>query len=325
MAINIDPYGQLGRNQQDLNSYAQYLGAANAAQPEPTMSDADRDAYNTAKQADERAKDAEQKRKFKNYAYGGVSLFAVLVLLVLAFNSYITVPAGRRGVLTTWGKVDPIPYGEGLHFVSPVGQRVEMVNVQTLMGQVDADSASKDLQTVHARISLNFHVTPEKAAVLYQTLGVGYWDSVIVPSLQEAVKAATAKFTAEELITKRPDVRELIRAALSTRLAPHDITVDELSIVNFNFSPSFNQAIEAKVTAAQQKLKAEMDLQRIDVEAQQKISMARAEAETIKIQAEAVKAQGGAEYVQLKAIEKWNGALPQTTAGGALPFINVSK
>ncbi|CAN5286527.1 prohibitin family protein [soil metagenome] len=248
-----------------------------------------------------------------------------LIVAVLLMSSYQVVPAGHRGVLTTWGKVDPAPLGEGLHFISPIGQRVHVLSVQILRGDAQADAASKDLQQVHALVAVNFHLLPEQSSVMFQQVGTEYYHPVIEPAVLEIVKAVTAQFTAEELITRRAEVRDMIKVGLVDRMARHSVVLDEFSIVNFNFSPSFNQAIEAKVTAAQQKLKAETDLQRIEVEAKQKISMARAEAETIKIQAEAVKAQGGAEYVQLKAIEKWNGALPTTMAGGTMPFLNLNK
>lgn len=253
-------------------------------------------------------------------------VFGILVLIVLliGFSSFQTVSAGYRGVLTTWGKVDPEPLGEGIHFISPIGQRVHAMSVQILRGDATADAASKDLQQVHAQVAVNFHLLPERAADMYQQVGSDYYHPIIEPAVLETVKAVTAGFTAEELITKRPEVRDLIKSGLVERLRRHDVVLDEFSIVNFNFSPSFNQSIEAKVTASQQKLKAETDLQRIQVEAQQKIAMAEAEAQTIKIQAEAVKAQGGAEYVQLKAIEKWNGVLPTTMPGNATPFVNVS-
>jgi regulator of protease activity HflC (stomatin/prohibitin superfamily) len=101
---------------------------------------------------------------------------------------------------------------------------------------------------------------------------------IIVPATQEAFKAVTARFTAEELITKRTDVREAIIALLREKMTRHGLVLDEFAIVNFAFSPTFTQAIEAKVGAEQQKLKADRDLQRIQVEAEQKVASARAEA-----------------------------------------------
>jgi regulator of protease activity HflC (stomatin/prohibitin superfamily) len=160
---------------------------------------------------------------------------------------------------------------------------------------------------------------------VFRDLGNEPGQRIIIPSVQEAVKAVTARFTAEELIARRTDVRDQIIAQLRERLGRHGIMVDEFSIVNFNFSKSFNDAIEAKTTAEQLKLKAERDLQRIEVEARQRVAQAKAEAESLAVQRQQVTP----ELIRLRemenqrqAIEKWDGKLPNV-AGGAIPFINV--
>ena len=142
--------------------------------------------------------------------------------------------------------------------------------------------------------------------------------------MHEAVKASTARYTAEELITKRPEVRDAIRATLNERLGKHYVTIDEFSIVSFNFSKSFNEAIEAKTTAEQLKLKAERDLQRIRVEADQRVASAEAEAKALALQKQEVTA----ELLRLRevenqrrAIDRWDGRLPTYVAGGSVPFL----
>ena len=143
-------------------------------------------------------------------------------------------------------------------------------------------------------------------------------------TIQEAIKAATAKFTAEELITKRALVREQMKINLVEKLfalGGNSFIVEEFNVVNFDFSAEFNSAIEAKVTAAQQALKAERDLDRIKIEAQQKIEAAKAEAESIRIQSLALR--DNPDILELRAIEKWDGVLPIVT-GGAVPFIDIS-
>ncbi len=78
--------------------------------------------------------------------------------------------------------------------------------------------------------------------------------------------------------------------------------------------------------AQQQALKAANDLDRIKTEAEQRVAQATAEAEAIKIQAQAITQQGGRDYVQLKAVEKWDGKLPgQMIPGSAVPFIPLNR
>lgn len=161
---------------------------------------------------------------------------------------------------------------------------------------------------------------------MYQRLRREYQPRVVVPSVQEAVKAVTAKFDAEELITRRTDVRMGVTDALRERLSRYGIQVEDVSITDFQFSKMFADAIEAKVVAQQNALKAENDLTRIKTEAEQRVSEAKGEAEAIRIQAESIAKQGGAEYVRLKAIEKWNGTLPSwVTSGADIPFISVQR
>lgn len=254
----------------------------------------------------------------------------VLVLLVFTWLApFVVIPAGHRGVVTTFGKVHEEVMGEGLHFRIPIVNSVHKIDVRIQKGEGSGEAASKDLQTIHTTVALNFHLNPAQVAATFRDIGdleaVG--DRIILPSSQEAVKAITAQYTAEELIAKRQEVRDRIRKFLEERLVRHGILVDEFSITNFDFSKSFNEAIEAKTTAEQLKLKAERDLQRIRVEAEQKIAQAQAEAQALRLQKQEITA----ELIKLReieaqrlAIEKWNGILPSVT-GGAVPFINVGR
>jgi regulator of protease activity HflC (stomatin/prohibitin superfamily) len=256
-----------------------------------------------------------------------VKLVAVIIVLFLlwAFAPFAAVPAGHRGVITTFGSPSDQVLSEGLHFRVPLAQKLNLVNVSIQKGEGDGDAASRDLQTVHTRVALNYHVRPDGAISVFRDLGNQPGERIIIPAVQEAVKAVTARFTAEELIAKRTEVRDQIVAQLRERLSRHGIVVDEFSIVNFNFSKSFNDAIEGKTTAEQLKLKAERDLQRIEVEAKQRVAQARAEAESLAVQRQQVTP----ELIRLRemenqrmAIEKWDGKLPHVS-GGAVPFINV--
>lgn len=249
----------------------------------------------------------------------------VVVVLLFALAPFGTVPAGHRGVITTFGSPSSEVLSEGIHFRIPVAQKLNLVNVSIQKGEGEGDAASRDLQTVHTRVALNYHIKPEGAVSVFRDLGNQPGERIIIPAVQEAVKAVTARFTAEELIAKRTDVRDQIITQLRERLARHSVVVDEFSIVNFNFSRSFNDAIEAKTTAEQLKLKAERDLQRIEVEAKQRVAQAKAEAESLAVQRQQVTP----ELIRLRemenqrmAIDKWDGKLPNMS-GGATPFINV--
>ena len=253
----------------------------------------------------------------------------VVVLLVWWLAPVAVVPAGYRGVLTTFGKPDDAVLDPGLHLRLPIAQTLHLMDVRIQKSEGDGDAASRDLQQVHTRIALNFHLLPSAAVSTFRDVGPTtdvVAERIILPATQEAVKAITARFTAEELITRRTEVRDAIGTLLKEKMQRHGLVLDEFAIVNFAFSRSFSEAIEAKVKAEQEKLKAERDLQRIEVEAKQKVASAKAEADALALQRQ----QDTAELLALRRIEneraaitKWDGKLPQVT-GGATPFINVT-
>ncbi len=251
----------------------------------------------------------------------------VLLLVCIglgAIGSCYTVPAGHRAVVLTFGKPDMTAKGEGLHAKIPFVQARIIMDVQTQKYSAKADAASTDLQVVTTEVAINYRLQPESVPAVYKEMGLDYSETVIQPTVQECVKACTAQYKAEELITKREVVKERIDAVLKERLAARYITVEAVSITHFDFSGSFNAAIEAKVTAEQTALAAKNKLEQVKYEADQAVTKAKGEAEAIRIQAEAIQSQGGKDYVQLKAVEKWDGKMP-TYTGGAMPFIDVSK
>lgn len=243
-----------------------------------------------------------------------------IVLIFLLFGSIYTVGAGYRGVVLTFGKPSDTIAQEGFHLKIPIAQTVRKMEVRTQKIQTQADSASLDLQDVQTTIALNFHVNPSFVNKLYQEVGLEYQGRVIDPAIQESVKAISAKFKAEELITKRPQVRSQIQKFLADKLRKYYIVIDDFNIENFQFSEQFDEAIESKVTAEQLKLKAERDLERIEIEALQKVAQAKGQAESIDIINSEL--QRSPNYIQWMKIEKWNGILPIAT-GGAVPFIDI--
>ncbi len=244
------------------------------------------------------------------------------IILIALFSSVGTIGAGERGVLLQFGAVQDKVIDEGLYFTIPFVQTVQKMDVKIQKDEVSASASSKDLQIVTSAIAINYNIVPEAANRIWQEVGKNYNQRIIAPAIQEAVKAITAKFTAEELITKREIVKDEIKSNLMERLAKYDIAVVEINITSFDFSRAFNDAIEAKVTAEQLKLKSERDLERIRIEADQRVVEAEGKAKAIKTEAEAL--NSNPKVVELRWIEKWNGETPQYW-GGATPFIGLPE
>jgi regulator of protease activity HflC (stomatin/prohibitin superfamily) len=254
-------------------------------------------------------------------------LIAVVVVLVFLFaKPWVQVGPGQRGVVLNFGAVQDYVLGEGLHFRIPVVQEVVLLDVKVQKVVTDTVAASADLQDVTSSIALNYHLVPDKANIVYQTIGASYKERIIDPAILEVVKAVSARYSAEELITKRPQVSEAMRMSLTDRLKEYNIAVDAFSIVAFSFSKVFAEAIEAKQTAEQLALKARRDLERVKIEAEQKVTAAKAEAESLRLQ----RANISPDLIELrrieanlKAIEKWDGILPQVVGTGGVPLIGL--
>lgn len=247
-------------------------------------------------------------------------LFFILMLLI---NSVYIIKTGQIGILLTTGKVSENYIADGIHIKVPFYQSIIKMDIQTQKYEADLTSASKDLQDVKSKIAINYYIKKENVVELYSKVGLDFANKIIYPIEQETNKAVTSRYTASELITKRNEVREEMKTQLYEKLINRGIIIEEVSIINFEFSESFSKAIENKVVAQQLKEKAENDLERIKVEAEQKIASANAEAESLRLQ----KSQITPEMIELRkiemqreAIEKWNGVMPQVTGG--VPFIN---
>jgi regulator of protease activity HflC (stomatin/prohibitin superfamily) len=241
------------------------------------------------------------------------------------FESFTIVPAGHIGVVTTLGEVNMQTLNEGAHFVNPISA-VRTLEVRVVKAELkNANAGTKDLQVVHSDLVVNYRIDGTKAAHIYKEFGFNLEDKILAPAINEAFKSITAHYSSEELITKRDEVSKGVIAALQAKVGKYGLEISDVSLVNFGFSAEYQRAIEAKVTATQSKLQAEQDLARIEVEAKQAIARAEGKAKAIAIETAAINSQGGASYVQLKAIEKWDGKLPVTQLTNSTPFINLGK
>ncbi|KGF71988.1 hypothetical protein DO97_13900 [Neosynechococcus sphagnicola sy1] len=256
----------------------------------------------------------------------GTSLLIVLAILLLmlitVFKPFVIVNAGERGVLMQFGKVQEQVLGEGLHPIVPVVTTVKTLSVRVQKHQFPTQAASKDLQDVFADVALNWHIKPDQANTVFQQIGdeLQVVQRVINPAVEEVLKAVMARYTAEEIITKRGEVKAGVDETLTQRLANYQLAVDDISLVNVHFSQRFSEAVEAKQIAEQDAKRAEFISQKAAVEAQAEINRARGQAESQRLVRETLTP----ELLQKLAIEKWDGKFPTVLGGnGALPLINL--
>ena len=269
---------------------------------------------NATGQVKERVKSIVSRAGLRN-----VILFALVVFVLL--NSIVIVGSGKSGVVVTLGAVRDEILTEGIHFKIPFVQKVIEIDNRTKKIQVDASAASKDLQTVTCEVAVNYKVINSFSSSIYKNVGRDYEDIIIAPAIQESIKAVTAQFTAEELITQRQIVSDKIKEILAAKIGSYGMSVEVFNIVDFNFSAEFNAAVEAKQTAEQNALKAQQDLARIEIEAKQKVVQAQAEAESIRLIQDTL--SSSPEYIDYIKWNKWDGVLPVYLGGDGVTILDV--
>lgn len=263
--------------------------------------------------------------KFGKIILHSVSAFVALIVL---FGSWTIIPAGERGVVLRMGKVDRV-LETGPALKLPILEKVIDMEVRTQMIEVEASAASKDLQIVTTILAVQFNLDPDSVGDIYERLKTQYRARIIDPAIQNAIKAATAQFNAEALITRRAEVIAFAENALKERLAEHYIKVTNVDIVNFDFSDEFNRVIEEKVTQEQEAFKQENITKQEEEKKKQQILKAQAQAESTKLEAQALLLNNDLiekiyAEAQLEAARNWNGVLPtHMIPNGALPFFNV--
>ena len=252
---------------------------------------------------------------------GAVGVVFALFLIFAAFGSFTQVGVGEVGIVKHFGAIDPSHpdvFDPGIHAKVPFRDDVVIFETRIQKEQVDASAASKDGVTIHSTIAVNFHIDASKAPLILQNIGPNYKDRIIDQQIQQAFKDVTGQYAGLELIQKREEVASRAKDTLKDKLTPYFIIVDEFTIPNYEFPKEFNDAILATQVANQQNLQAKQLQEKARTEADTALIVAQGLANAQKAQATTLTP----EYLQLQAIQKWNGQLPQyLTPGAAIPFI----
>ena len=277
-----------------------------------------------------------------------IILVAVLLVLlaVLAINSFATVPVGSTGILLTLGRVqEGSTITEGLHLKLPFIQKIVSMDNRVKKLEMTTEAFSKDIQTITARLAVNYRLRPERSFAVYKTYRMDFEQDIIVPATHEALKSVSAQYTAEELISKRAESSDMMRDELANKLSDMGIEITDFNIIDFDFTDEFINAVEAKQVAEQIKKKAatenETAIAQAEREKQVAIKKAEADAEKVRIEAEAnanaVKLAAEAEAFRLKSInenltdytirntiaENWDGKLPAVVGSDAMGIMEL--
>lgn len=253
---------------------------------------------------------------------------SVLALLIILFGCTASVPTGHTGVVTTFGRVEDFTLEAGFHFKLPWQEVVNMDN-RTQKASVNLTCFSSDIQEVTMVYSINFQIEKANAQTIYKTIGTGYYDTIVAPRIEEAVKSVAAQYTAEGLVSHRDEMGDKIKEKLITELHEYNIELVNTAIENLDFTDEFTDAVEAKQVAEQNKIKAKTEAEQRVIEAEAAAEVKKVEAQA-QAEAELIEAEATAKANQLlsesltaevlknKFYEKWNGVLPNVMGNNSV-------
>lgn len=250
-----------------------------------------------------------------------INLLFLSLILIIVLNPFAIVNAGERGILMRFGEVQKDILEEGIHFILPLVNTVQKITVRIQKEEIRTEASTKDLQEVFNEIALNWHLNPHKVNLIFQQIGTenDMIQSIINPAIQEIVKAVLAKYTAEEIILKREELKREIDLLLTRRLNKYFVEVDDISLVHIDFSDHFIEAVEAKQIAEQEAKKAGFKVLKAQKDAEVNISLAKGEAEAHRILQESLTP----EILKRQAINQWNGNLPLMMGKDDIKLFNL--
>lgn len=251
------------------------------------------------------------KEDIKKYGCGCAIVFGIIFLIITLFASFKTVKSGEVGLKVRFGKIVGSELNEGLNFKIPFIEKIAKVNIKVQKAELTTESSSKDLQTITTILAVNYKVDSAKAKELYRTVGNSYEETILIPAIQESIKAIISEYTAEQTITLRNEVSDKCLDEIQSKVEKYGIIITDFNIIDLDFSEAYNQAIEEKQVAEQKVLTAQQELEKEKIDAEKKIVQAEATRQVNELLNQTI-----TEDILLKQfIEKWDGKLPQTYAG----------
>lgn len=246
----------------------------------------------------------------------------LFIIALLSMTGCSMVGPGQIGIRTHFGAVSDETLASGAHLWFPFAMGVIKVDTRIQKNEVETNAASKDMQTVVTKFALNWRIEKEQAVKVLKTIGDEdtVLANVIDPAISEVLKAATAKKTAEEILTKREELKNEVDKMMKERMAQYGIIIEAINITNVTFSHDFAQAIEAKQVAEQRAKQSEYEAIQAEKTAMAEVNRAKGQAEAQKL----LRLTLSPELLQLRAVEKWDGKFPTVMGTSALPFINMN-
>ena len=276
----------------------------------------------------------EKKLSFKAIAGIVAACLLILVIVVVGFQSFTTIPEGYVGMKYQLGKIVSVDLEAGLQFKVPFIQDVVLVDMREQVFELTTNAYTKDSQTVESvEVKVNYRLNRAELLSLAQNIGVNnVSDKLIFPQVNTILKNAIGNYRAEDLIQNRQDLQESVETTMREDLSSYGVEVMAVSLVNIDFDDVFEEAVRAKIVAEQDALRAQNKTKEVEEQAKQAVIDAQAEADSKRLiaDAEAYSIQviqeqiaNSPNYIELEKIKQWDGKLPQVSGNTVNPFVSL--
>ena len=278
----------------------------------------------------------------------GVVLGLILFLVAGIYGSFTIIQPGNVGVVfNRWsGALKTV--GQGVAWRVPWVTQVQSYPVAlrtytmvqrgaegSMRGDDSIDLPTKEGQHIRQDISVTYNTSQEKAADVFRSFrGADISDiesTFIRRTIITVSQNAAGQVSLTDLISnQRGQLQTRIQDDLQHEMNKMGFVVDKVNLGASHLPDVIEKQLQQKMAAQQQAQQADYELQRQQTLAKAKVAEAEGEAQSTlvkaKAQAEAnnlLQQTLSALLIQNKAIERWNGTLPQFTGGGAIPFLNL--
>ncbi len=218
-----------------------------------------------------------------------VAILAVIIALLIAGSQTFTVvPAGTVGVVDFLGYVSDETLKPGVNLVNPIANVIKFsVKKQELKDLMNVPS--KEGLSVQLEISLLFRINPEKANIIYKTIGPNYLDVILRPQFRSVVRGVTARYEAKSLYTaSREKLAGEIKTELQKLVGDDGINIESAPLRQINLPARLTQSIEEKLQAEQESQRMAFVLKKEEQEAERKRIEAQGVADFQKIVSEGI-------------------------------------
>ncbi len=207
----------------------------------------------------------------------------IAIVIGLMSSMFKQIDAGKVGVQSLYGNVQPDILESGLHVINPLLDITDF-DIQTQNytmsaiheeGAKEGDDAirvlSNDGLEVIIDLTVLYRVSPNESPKIFKQIGVDYIDKIVRPVTRTRIRDNAVYYDAVALYsTKRNEFQQRIYKSIEDDFKTRGLVLEQLLIRNINLPASVKLSIESKINAEQDAQKMTFVLQKEKQEAERK-------------------------------------------------------